>query len=124
MSKPLLVYCAGAYSADNVITMLGNIRRGLWMAYDVIAIGHYPYVPWSDVLLHLVGNIPIETCYAWSLAFMAKCDCVLVNRQGANQSKGTQKEISIAGQLGIRVFYDVNEVRDFALQLEACKNDS
>ena len=123
MSRHLLVYCAGAYSASDVITALGNVRRGLNMSYNVLMNGHYPYVPWNDLLLHLMGSLSIDMCYDWSMAFLKKCDCVLVHPTRAKESIGTQREIAVAMQLGIPVFYRLYDLELYAQGLTEETND-
>ena len=114
--KPLLVYVAGAYSADTVLGVFGNMRRGLAAAKLVLDAGHYPFVPWCDFLVHMQMKLTIEQCYAWSLAFMERCDCVYVVKEGSAKSRGTQAEIKRASQIGIPVFFTMAELKQFGRQ--------
>ena len=49
MSKRLVkVYVAGAYSADNVLDVLSNIRRGIRASTEIFLAGYSPFCPWLD----------------------------------------------------------------------------
>lgn len=98
------VYVAGAYSADSVIGVLGNMRRGIELAHQVLLDGFAPFAPWLDYQFSLVGHVDIETYYAYSMAWLEVADAVLIVPEGAADSKGTQAEIARAKELGIPVF--------------------
>lgn len=103
--KMKCVYVAGAYSANAVAPdVLSNMRRGFKLAIEVVRLGASPYVPWSDCLLHFQEAFDLETCYAYSMAWLEKADAVIVVPEGAEDSKGTRAEIARAKELGLPVF--------------------
>jgi len=112
--KPLVVYIAGAYSADTVLGVFANMRRGLQKASLILEAGHFPFVPWCDFLIHMQMQLTLEQCYEWSMAFLERCDCVYVLQDGAAGSKGTQEEMRRASEIGIPVFFALHELRKFA----------
>ena len=101
----LKVYVAGAYSADNIMGVFSNMRRGQHLAYKVIKAGMAPFVPWFDYQFALIGPMEITEYYQYSIAFEKACDVVLVIRENLEGSKGTAKEIQIAEELGIPVLF-------------------
>jgi hypothetical protein len=107
------VYVAGAYSADNVIDVLGNMRRGLRLSCQVLQAGMAPFSPWLDFQFGLLESITLQQYYQYSLAWLEASDAVLVVPQGAEQSKGTQHEIQRAQELGIPVFWSLTELKQW-----------
>lgn len=103
------VYCAGAYSADNVMDVLANMRRGLQMSLDVLEAGYAPFSPWLDFQFGLCAQerhgITIDKLKAYSMAWLEVSDCVLVCIKSENSS-GTAAEIARAKELDIPVFYN------------------
>jgi hypothetical protein len=79
----ICVYVGGAYSADNVIGVFGNIRRGMHLAKRVLDAG---------------------------LAWLEKSEAMLVVQQNLEGSKGTQAEMERARGLGIPIFYELQDL--------------
>lgn len=98
------VYVAGAYSADNALGVLDNMRRGMRLALMVLKAGFAPFVPWFDYHFSLMSDMTIEEYYNYSMAWLEASDAVIVQPVGAEQSKGTRAEIARANELGIPVF--------------------
>lgn len=105
------VYVAGAYSAGNVMDVLANMRRGMNLSLRVLQAGYAPFVPWFDYHFSLLsGDIKLEDYYQYSISWLEKSDAVLVVAKGAKQSRGTQKEIARAKEIGIPVFWSISEL--------------
>lgn len=114
-----IVYIAGAYSADNVLDVLRNIREGVKLGRRVLASGvAAPFVPFLDWQFEMFGDHNIEIYYQYALAFLPHSDAVLCRREGAEASKGTQAELALADELRIPVFYD----DEFDALIEAIKD--
>jgi len=107
------VYVAGAYSANNVIEILNNIREGMRWATKVFLTGNAPFTPWLDFHFHLMlredENLTVEDYYEYSLAWLRAADVVFVT-PGWEQSKGTIAEVAEARRLGIKVVYNIGEI--------------
>ena len=107
------VYVAGAYSADNVMEVLDNIRKGNRLGLEVLMTGFAPFVPWLDnqLVLQLRGNekVTIDDMYAYSLAWLEVSDVVLVV-PGWEHSRGTRAEIARAIDLGLPVWYNIKDL--------------
>lgn len=101
------VYVAGAYSADNVIDVLDNMRRGMRAGTEVFLAGFAPFCPWLDYQFQLMLRegeaLTVPDYYAYSMAWLDVSDVMLV-LPNSEHSKGTQAEIARAKQLAIPVF--------------------
>lgn len=109
------IYVAGAYSADNVISVLNNMRRGIRLATKVLLNGYAPFAPWLDYQFQFILRddeiLTLDDYYNYSLAWLEVADAVLVV-PGSENSKGTQAEITKAKELKIPVYYSLKELRD------------
>lgn len=104
------VYVAGSYSADNVLGVLANMRRGMALSFDVMKAGYAPFVPWFDYHFSLIGDVALEEYYRYSMAWLEASDAVIVVPEGAEASRGTQAEIARARELGIPVCWSIQEL--------------
>jgi hypothetical protein len=107
------VYVAGAYSADNVIGVLDNMRRGMRWSTLVMLAGHFPFSPWIDYHFQLMlrdGEVlTVEDYYEYSMAWLHASEIVFVT-PGWERSTGTIREIQMAERLGIPVVYSLDEI--------------
>ncbi len=108
------VYVAGAYSADNVIAVLDNMRRGMRKSTEVFLAGYSPFSPWLDYQFQLMlrdgEKLTVPDYYRYSMAWLEVADAVLV-LPNSEQSKGTQAEIARAKELNIPIFYNLEELK-------------
>lgn len=110
------VYVAGPYSADNVLGVLSNIRKGNTVAYELLQMGFAPFSPWLDhlfVFMDSTNDLTVNDFYEYSLEWMRVSDVIFVQGEWAN-SKGTKAEIEEAERLGIPVFYDRTKLVNYA----------
>jgi hypothetical protein len=105
------VYVAGAYSANNIITVLENIRNGIKKSVEVLQLGYSPFCPWLDFQFSLAEHITVEQYYRYSMAWLEVSDAVLV-LPDYEHSKGTLTEIERAKQLNIPIVYSLNELEN------------
>ena len=106
----LRVYVAGAYSADYVVDVLGNMRRGIELSCDVLDHGMAPFCPWLDFQFGLNREFDLENYYEYSIAWLKASDAVLVVKEGWDKSKGTRRELDLARANGIPVFHGLMEL--------------
>ena len=109
------VYVAGSYSADNVLKVFDNIRIGMRKGLDVLLAGYSPFIPWFDFHFNLMlrdgESLTVQQYYDYSMAWLEASDAVLV-LTNSEESVGTQLEIKRANELGIPVFYDIEELKN------------
>lgn len=108
------VYVAGAYSADNVLSVLDNMRRGMRTATEVLLSGYAPFCPWLDFHFQLMlrdgETLTVQDYYEYSLAWLKVADAMLV-LPNSEKSKGTQAEVMTAMELQIPIYYSLEELR-------------
>lgn len=108
------IYVAGPYSCAGRCEPLGvdlaYMRKGLQVSAQLLYLGYAPFCPWLDYLFHFAADdihLPSKNdYYEYSLSWLAASDAVLVIDQRPG-SVGTWKEIELAKQLGIRVYYNI-----------------
>lgn len=109
------IYVAGAYSADNAMAVLDNMRRGIRLSTLVVLAGYAPFSPWLDYnfQLQLRGDerLTLDDYYDYSMAWLEASDAVLVAVESEN-SRGTAREIRRAIELGIPVYYSLKELKE------------
>jgi len=100
------VFISSPYTIGNTHV---NIMRQIKAFNDLIECGHVPFAP---LLGHYVDEHfpqPYEVWIDWCLAWLPMCDCVL--RLGGH-SKGAKIEVNKAQELGIPVYYSINELNE------------
>jgi hypothetical protein len=107
------IYVAGAYSADDVISVFSNMRRGIHLALEVLSAGFAPFVPWFDYHFSLLEYIPLHKYYAYSMAWLEKADGLIIQPTGSRKSVGTQKELQRARELGIPIFRNIEQMKEY-----------
>lgn len=107
------VYVAGAYSADNVIQVLENMRKGMRASVEVLLKGYAPFCPWLDYQFSLMlqgdEKLLVQDYYQYSISWLEKSDCVLV-LPNSDKSKGTQAELVRARELNIPIYTSLEEL--------------
>lgn len=112
MKQRKRIYIAGAYSANNVLGVFHNIRKGIQLATEVFKVGYAPFCPWLDYQFVLNDNdceLTVPDFYEYSIAFLHVCEAVLLV-PGWENSVGTKKEIEIAKELGIPIYNNLDEL--------------
>jgi len=108
------IYVAGAYSANNVLAVLDNIRNGMRAGLEVLLLGYSPFVPWFDFHFQLMlrenEKLTVDDYYKYSMAWLEVSDAVYV-LPGYEESKGTAAEIARAHELSIPVYYDIEDLK-------------
>jgi hypothetical protein len=120
------VYVAGAYSDDNVLGVLRNIGRGEDISCQLFDLGYAPFTPWFDkefVIRNWAHSFTVDSFYKYSIEWLKASDCVLVvpNVPGLKiwqESKGTLKEIEIAEEYHIPVFYSITDLVNYYGSIE------
>ena len=107
------VYVAGAMSADNILEMLQNIHDGIKLGSELLKNGYAPFVPHFDVLFKIQNGanfqVPIQYYYDYTMEWLKASDIVVVCPNYKN-SVGTKAEIKKAEEMGIPVYYSLEEL--------------
>lgn len=119
------LYVAGAYSSDNVIGVLDNIREGLRASTKAFLAGFSPFCPWADFLYQFMlrdgETFTVQDYYNYSISWLKVSDGMLLV-PGFEKSSGTKKEIEIANELGIPVFFFLDDAITY-FEKQRIKND-
>jgi len=109
------VYCAGDYSANNVITVLKNIGKGLRACSELFTLGFAPFCPWADrdfIIQNPDSEFIVKQFHDASMLWLEVSDCVYVI-SGKGNKGGVDKEIAKAQQLNIPIFYELSDLLDW-----------
>jgi hypothetical protein len=109
------VYVAGAYSANNVITIFDNMREGMRASLEVFRAGFAPFCPWLDFHYNLMlrgdEKLTVPDFYEYSIAWLDVSDAMYVHPNSDwRNSVGTLAEIKRAKQMAIPVYYDLDKL--------------
>jgi hypothetical protein len=120
----LRVYVAGAYSANNILTALDNIRKGNRAGLEVLMAGMTPFVPFQDFMFQLMlqddERLTIDHYYQYSIDWLLQSEVMLV-LPNYEDSKGTLKEIEIAKENNIPIYYNMEDLLLFQGNAEQFK---
>jgi len=103
------VYVMGRYTADNVIDVLANIRKGITASVEVAQAGFAVFCPWLDHHLAFHADLPLEWYRANSMEWL-RCSDVCLLLPGWENSVGVREELKVASELGIPVMDTVDDL--------------
>lgn len=105
MSKHIYVACP-----ITVGDQMLNIKRGLDAATRLLESGYVPFVPVLTCFWHLNNPQHYETWMSYDFKWIAKCDGILALAMEC-ESKGRDREIAYAKEIGLPVFYNICDVK-------------
>jgi len=117
-AKPLMILIAGPYRSgtnDDPVLMEKNLRKLEDTALPLFRAGHIPVIgEWFALpLLKVAGSrflgdfIYEEILYPVAARIIPRCDALL-RLEGA--SKGADEDVRLAKELGIPVYYELEEI--------------
>jgi hypothetical protein len=98
------VYIASPYTIGDVAV---NVKRQIDCANTLMNLGFAPFIPLMSHFQHMIHPRPYQDWIAIDLEWVKSCDCLL---RLEGESKGADGEVAYAKQLGIPVFYSLNEL--------------
>ena len=98
------VYVAGPYSQGDVAV---NVRNAFEAANRLADLGFAPFVPHSTHFWHMLFPRPYDFWLELDRQFLPTCAVVL---RLPGPSKGADCEVELARDLGLPVFYSVEDV--------------
>lgn len=98
------VYIASPYSKGDVAI---NVRRQIDAADELMNNGFAPFWPVHSHFHHLVHPRPYQDWIDVDLTWIDVCDCLL---RLDGESPGADGEVARANELGIPVFYSIEEL--------------
>ena len=119
------VFVSGPYSADNILSVLNNMRIGLRACTEIMVMGYTPHAPWLNFLFHLMlqgmETLGIENYYKYSIDWLEVSDVMVVIGTVSADGKissGVKNEIDFAEFRGIPVFYGIRKFKKYIKELE------
>jgi len=108
------IYIAGAYTAPTPEAVYLNVVKAMEAGRLVYLRGHEPVVPHLYHFLHIYWqtkgtDVPSDTWAKWGMDSLETCDAILM-LEGWWASKGAKTEYQKAMELGLQIFYRVNDI--------------
>jgi hypothetical protein len=105
------VYVAGPYTAPTPEGVVENVERAVAHATHLLRAGLYPYVPHLSHYWEAQHPHHYEVWMTLDFGWVARCDALL---RLDGESRGADREVDLARQLGLPVFHSVEEVLQWA----------
>jgi len=101
---------------DAVVSYLYNLKQSFKAGAEIWRKGHIPYVPGWDILMYLEldGDYGLggKTPYENGFELVRRCDSILIHN-GLEDSTGVQAELEIAKQEGKKIYYSLDEIKQY-----------
>ena len=106
----------GIKSTNPAIEYLLNVRDLVRVGIELLKEGFAPFCPGIDGLYFLLlredERITEPMIKRFSKDWLRKCDCILMTK-GWEKSTGSVAEKKLAEELGLPVFYSIDEVKQY-----------
>jgi nucleoside 2-deoxyribosyltransferase len=110
-SRMKLIYVAGPYRSENRARKRDNIANAKQAAIKLWKMGCAVICPHANTWF-VEGHVSDETILEGDRVMLQQCDAVL-GLPGHEQSEGTTLELGLATDLGIPVFLDIDELKEW-----------
>lgn len=104
------VFISGPYTLGDVFE---NVANAIDAATQLLDAGLFPYVPHLTHFWHLQHQRDYEIWMELDEVWLRQCDYMLVL---PGESRGVERELEVARQLGIPCFYGLKELMSAALE--------
>lgn len=92
------IYVAGPYTKGDVAQ---NVREAIMAGNNLRALGHTPFIPHLTHFWHMLIPREIDYWYSYDMEWLEQCEAVF---RLPGESKGADKEVERAKELGMPVF--------------------
>ncbi len=106
--RPRRIYIAGPLSADTEEEMIANSEIAQHVAYELIKKGYVPFIPHLSVYTSFRDKVDYEWWMKYCFAWLEQCDALFF----IGESPGANREIARADEIGLRLFYKLDDVPD------------
>ena len=107
MNEKLKVYVVGPYSAEDESEIEHNVDAAIRMGEHIAEAGFVPFIPH---LFHFWGRCYPHEYEFWmmqDIEWLKVCDAIL---RLPGESRGADREVGIAQDLGLRLFFSIENV--------------
>ena len=104
--RKLVIYISAPYSLGDTAE---NIRNACLAANEILRKGHIPFIPQLSHLWHLITPKSKQEWLEIDLALIPRMDGLL---RLPGISQGADNEVKLAKELGIKVYYSLNEIKE------------
>ena len=101
------IYVAGPYSKGDIAV---NVRKAIEAGDKLAELGHIPFVPHLTHLWHLVSPKPYDFWLKLDITILEQWAEALIRLPG--ESKGADMEVARAKELGIPVYYSLDDLME------------
>ena len=98
------IYVAGPYTKGDPVV---NVATAIDAGDELANMGHYPYIPHLSMFWHYRHSHEYNFWLDQDKAWLTCCNALL---RLPGESSGADKEVALAQELGIPVYYSVEEV--------------
>ena len=99
------IFISAPYTKGDVAI---NVYRVIQVANELLKMGHTPYIPHLTHFWHIISPHPWQTWLRIDLEFLTCCEAVL---RLDGDSIGADMEVEKALELGIPVYYNIEEIK-------------
>lgn len=103
------VFISGPYSQGDIAI---NVKTAMDIAYKLMKKGYAPYCPHLTHFLHMNHPQPYEKWLELDKEYLILCDAVY---RFPGESDGADKEVELATEKGIPVFYTIEELINYLI---------
>ena len=100
-----IIYIAAPYTKGDVAV---NVKTTMDIANKLMDLGYAPFCPHLSHYLHINNPRPYQDWINMDNEFVRVCDALL---RLDGDSSGADAEVILAKELGIPVFYNINQIR-------------
>lgn len=107
-----IIYVAGPFRAPDAWGIESNVRRAEIAGYEVARLGYMPLIPHANTRFFHGGPFTDSFWLEGTQELLRRCDAILMI-EGWDLSEGSKAELKLAEELGLGIFYSLQELREY-----------